>query len=133
MNRTDATVSSISDNIIKEAEKHITRLCMGEVRNHSFTYKMLEWIPPYRVICQYVLDHYGIVAADIEFDESGHAHIRPLNRHPWVIMTEPTILDDDYPKPLIEPIDNSRPIDIKNIGDVKIVVKDVLVDGKRMN
>ena len=113
----------ISDEQIRAAEEQISVLCKGKVREKEFTYTMFPWIHPCKIICQYVLDHYGIYGADIEFDKEGNAHIKPTKVHPWKILADDELLDKAYPKPIIKPKDKNSPIDIDNIGSVEIIAK----------
>lgn len=107
---------------IKNMENEIKHLTHGKVKNKSFRYQMLEWVPDYRVICQYVFDKYGVWIAEVVFDENGDVFISPAMDGGYRVAADDVLLEPDYPKPKIHLKDDTKPLDIDNIASLSVVV-----------
>ena len=107
---------------IKNMENEIKHLTHGKVKNKSFRYQMLEWVPDYRVICQYVFDKYGVWIAEVVFDENGDVFISPAMDGNYRVAADDVLLEPDYPKPEVHLKDDTKPLDIDNIASLSVVV-----------
>jgi hypothetical protein len=114
----------LTQNQIKDIEQQINELTLGKVKNRHFCYTMLPWMPDYQVICQYVLDKYGVFATDVTFDDDGKVHLAPTKVHPYKICADNMLMEDNYPKPQINKGDENAPLTIDNIKSVEIVLAD---------
>lgn len=112
----------VTKDIIRKMEDEIKHLTHGKVRNKAFRYQMLDWVPDYRVICQYVFDKYGVWIADVIFDENGDVFISPSKDGNYKVAADDMLLEPDYPKPEIRLKDDTKPLDIDNIASMSVVI-----------